>query len=280
MLWLIVLFVVAIAFWGAGGLLLYVRHRTRRKVDLMRQTQTAGASGVSERSPGTTVEVKGTLRCESPLQSEMAGESCACYFSRVTREYVRSSGHSSEDSPGSHHSRQTASEALSEVVRAVPFFVEDGTGKVEVHPQGSEVDARKVVDRFETSASPGFTLGGATVSFDEEANTLGYRYTESVLPIDAPVYVLGVVRENSGIGAGAAPVDAPVEELPLMKGGELAYTLPSSRDKERRFVISHRSEEALGQELARTAFWMGVAAAGVLALGAVVAVAGFIVAIG
>ena len=78
----------------------------------------------------------------------------------------------------------------------MPFFVEDSTGKVEVHPQGSEVDAQKVVDRFEPSASPGFTLGGAPVPFDEEANTLGYRYTESVLPIDSPVYVLGVVREG------------------------------------------------------------------------------------
>ena len=51
MLWLIVLFVVAAAFWAAGGLLLYVRHRTRRKVDLIRQTQTAEASAVSEFSP-------------------------------------------------------------------------------------------------------------------------------------------------------------------------------------------------------------------------------------
>ena len=280
MLWLIVVFVVAIAFWAAGGLLFYVRHRTRRKVDLMKQTQTADASGVSALSPGTSVEVKGTLRCESPLRSEMAKESCACYFSRVTREYVRSSGHSTDDTPGSHQPRQTASETLSESVRAVPFFVEDGTGRVEVHPQGSEVDAQKVVDRFEPSASPGFTLGGAPVPFDEEANTLGYRYTESVLPIDAPVYVLGVVREEGGIGAGPRPVDAPVEELPVMKGGELAYALPSSRDEERRFVISHRSEEALGQDLARTAFWMGVAAAGAFALGAIAAVAGFIVAIG
>src|SRR5215217_5209306 len=114
MLWLVVLFVVAVAFWAAGGLLLYVRHRTSRKVDLMRQTQSSGASGVSEFSPGASVEVKGMLRCESPLQSEMAGESCACYFSRVTREYVRSSGPSSDDSPGSHRSRQTASETLSE----------------------------------------------------------------------------------------------------------------------------------------------------------------------
>jgi hypothetical protein len=279
MLWLVVLFVVAVAFWAAGSLLLYVRHRTRRKVDLMRQTQTTDASGIPEFSPGTTVELKGTLRCESPLQSEMAEESCACYFSRVTREYVRSSGPSSDDSPGSHHTRQTASETLSEVVRAVPFLVEDGTGRVEVHPQGSEVDALKVVDRFEPSTSPGFTLGGAPVPFDEVANTLGYRYTESVLPVDAPVYVLGVVREDGGIGAGPGQVDAPVEELPLMKGGELVSSLPSSRDKERRFVISHRSEEALGQDLARTVFWMAVAAVGALAVGVIVTVAGLLMAI-
>ena len=279
MLWLIVLLVVAVALWAAGGLLLYVRHRARRKVGLIRQTQTSGASEVSAYSPGTSVEVKGTLRCQSPLRSEMAQESCACYVSRVTREYVRSSGHSTDDTPGSHHSRQTASETLSESVRAVPFFVEDGTGRVEVHPQGSEVDAQKVVDRFEPSASPGFTLGGAPVPFDEGANTLGYRYTESVLPVDAPVYVLGVVREGGGIGAGPGPVDAPVEELPLMEGGELVSSLPSTRDEERRFVISHRSEEALGQDLSRTVFWMGVAAVGALALGVVVAVAGFLLAL-
>jgi hypothetical protein len=279
MLWLFVLFVVAVAFWAAGGLLLYVRHRTRRKVDLIRQTQTTSASRISAFSPGTSVEVKGTLRCESPLRSEMAEESCACYISRVTREYVRSSGPSSDDSPGSHRSGQTSSETLSESVRAVPFFVEDETGKVEVHPEGSEVDAQKVVDRFEPTASPGFTLGGDPVPFDEEANTLGYRYTENVLPTDAPVYVLGVVREDGSIGAGPGPVDAPVEELPLMKGGELASTLPSSRDKERRFVISHRSEEAISQDLAMTVFWMAVAAAGALALGVIVAVAGFLVAI-
>ena len=277
MLWLIVLFLVAVALWAAGGLLLYVRHRTRRKVDLIRQTQTTDASGVSAFSPGTSVEVKGT--CESPLRSEMAEESCACYLSRVTREYVRSSGPSSDDTPGSHRSRQTAAETLSEVARAVPFFVEDGTGRVEVHPQGSEVDAKRLVDRFERSASPGFTLGGAPVHFDEEANTLGYRYTESILSIDSPVYVLGVVREGGGIGAGPGPVDVPVEELPLIKGGELAYTLLSSRDKERRFVISHRSEEALGQNLARTSLWMGVAM-GALALEVIAAVAGFIVALG
>jgi hypothetical protein len=83
----------------------------------------------------------------------MAEESCACYFSRVTREYVRSSGHSPDDSPSSHHNRQTASETLSEVARAVQFCVEDGIGRA---------DAQKVVDHFGPSASPGVTLGGVT----------------------------------------------------------------------------------------------------------------------
>lgn len=279
MLLLIILIVFAVAFWAVGGVLLYVRHRARRKVDLIRQTQTSGASEIPALSPGTSVEVKGTLRCESPLRSEMAQESCACYVSRVTREYVQSSRDSSDDVPGSHQSRQTASETLSKVTRAVPFFVEDETGRVEVHPQGSEVDARRVVDRFEPSASPGFTLGGAPVPFDEKANTLGYRYTESVLPIDAPVYVVGVVREEGGIGAGPRQVDAPVEELALGKDGELAYNLFSSRDVERRFVISHRSEEALGQDLAKMVFWTGVGAVGALALGVVVAL-GFFLALG
>jgi hypothetical protein len=50
--------VVAVAFWAAGALLLYVRHRTNRKVDLIRQSRTTCASGISALSPGTTVEVK------------------------------------------------------------------------------------------------------------------------------------------------------------------------------------------------------------------------------
>lgn len=83
----------------------------------------------------------------------MAEESCACYFSRVTREYVRSSGHSPDDSPSSHHNRQTASETLFEVARAVQFCLEDGIGRA---------DAQKVVDHFGPSASPGGTLGGVT----------------------------------------------------------------------------------------------------------------------
>jgi E3 Ubiquitin ligase len=273
MLWPIVLLLLAIAFWLAGGALLYVRHRVRHDAGLMERTPTSSASSVPTLSPGTPVEVKGTLRCGSPLLSELAGESCACFVSRVTREYEESTAAS-----GSRRYRRRASETLAENAQAVPFSVEDATGEVQVHPEGSEVDGKKVVDRFEPSANPGFALGGVAVPFDEHRDTLGYRYTESVLAVDSAVYVLGVVREGGGIGASMAPVDAPVEELPLFRGGKVEASLPSSRDRERRFVISHRSEEALGRELSRTAFWLGVAAMGAFILAVVLSVLTFVVA--
>jgi hypothetical protein len=238
-------------------MLLYTWQRTQHRAGLMGRTQTSDAAGISALSPGTPVEVKGTLRCDSPLKSEMAGEDCAYFHPRVTREYVSSAG----DNAGSDR----LSETLSEEARAVPFFVEDDTGEVRVHPEGSEVDARRVVDRFESSANPGFALGGVPVPFEDEDDTLGYRYIESVLFVDAPIYVLGVVRE-------------PIKELPLVRGGQLETALPSTRERARRFVISHRSEEALGRELARTSFWMGVGAMGTLALAAILTVVSFLVA--
>jgi hypothetical protein len=267
---LILLLLFAVLAWAIGGMLLYTWQRTRHRAGLIGRTQTSDAAGISALSPGTPVEVKGTLRCDSPLKSEMAGEDCAYFHPRVTREYVSSAG----DNAGSDR----LSETLSEEARAVPFFVEDDTGEVRVHPEGSEVDARRVVDRFESSANPVFALGGVQVPFEDEDDTLGYRYIESVLFVDAPIYVLGVVREDGGIGAGATPVDAPIKELPLVRGGQLETALPSTRERARRFVISHRSEEALGRELARTSFWMGVGAMGTLALAAILTVVSFLVA--
>jgi E3 Ubiquitin ligase len=276
MFWTIILLLVAVAFWLAGGALLYMRHRVRHDVNLMERTPTSSVSVVSTLSAGTPVEVKGTLHCRGPLLSEMAQESCACFISRVTREYETSTAPTSEG----RRYRQRATETLAETAQAVPFSVEDATGEVYVYPEGSKVDGKKVVDRFEDSANPGFTLGGAAVPFDEHRNTLGYRYTESVLPVDAPVYVLGVVRQGGGIGASMTPVDAPVEELPLLRGGNVEVNLPSSRDRERRFVISHRSEEALERELSRTAFWLSVAALGAFILAVVLSVLTFVVASG
>jgi hypothetical protein len=136
--------------------------------------------------------------------------------------------------------------------RFAPFVVEDDSGAVGIRGEGAEVDALEVMNRFEndTGGEGSITLGGISVNLGGGARTIGYRYVESVLPVDAPVYVLGVAQEDGHIGA-------PAEE-----GGE------------KRFLISHRSEEQLEKKYRRAALLLGLLAVGLFLFGAIFVVAG------
>jgi hypothetical protein len=248
----LILLLFAVIFLVAGGVLLYFRNRTKQKSALMSQTETSASADVSGLAPGTLVEVKGTLRCEAPLTSEMAGTSCAYYSSKVIREYME---RDYDDDDGGSDRR---SEVIAQNEQFAPFVVEDDSGTAAVNAEGAEVDAKQVVNRFErdTGNEGSFSLGGMTINLGGGERTIGYRYTESILPIDASVYVLGTVQDGGGIGA------------------------PSSGEEGHRFVVSHRSEEALGQSLGKTVLWLGVGGVGALVLGVILLVIGIFVLVG
>lgn len=236
----IIFVLVGVALWVAAGVVLHFRDRTRGKAAAMGAVETSSAVEAASLAPGSPVEVKGTLRCEAPLQSEMAGETCAYYSSRVIREYVRDDH--DDDDVGSDR----RSETISHSERFAPFSVEDATGGVAVNAEGAEVDAKEVVDRFEReTAGAGITVAGATISLGRGERTIGFRHVESVLPVDAPVYVLGAMREDGTIGA------------------------PAAGDGEGRFIVSHRSEEALGEQIGKDARLLGLVAAGLAVFGLV-----------
>lgn len=98
---LVILILLTIVFWAICVLLLYLRRQAQRKANLMNQVQTTEASPAYGRSPGELVEVAGTLRCDSPLASEMAGRSCAYYHSEITRVYKVADEDSGPGRPGS-----------------------------------------------------------------------------------------------------------------------------------------------------------------------------------
>src|SRR5215213_7293221 len=142
----LILLLFAVIFLVAGGVLLYFRNRTKQKSALMSQTETSSASGVSGLTPGTLVEVKGMLRCEEPLTSEMAEKTCAYYSSTVTREYLRPDYDDDDDNDVGSDRR---SEVMAQNEQFAPFVVEDDTGSVAVNAEDAEVDARQVVNRFD-----------------------------------------------------------------------------------------------------------------------------------
>jgi hypothetical protein len=244
----LILLFFAILFLVAGGVLLYFQNRTKRKSALMSQTETSNASEVSGFAPGTLVEVKGTLRCDEPLTSEMAEKTCAYYSSTVTREYLE------RDYDDNDVGSDRRTKIIAQNVQFAPFMVEDDSGFVGVHAEGAEVDARQVVNRFDRNVGNEgtFSLGGMTVNLGGGERTIGYRYTETILPVDESVYVLGTVQDGGTIGA------------------------PPSDAKDHRFVVSHRSEEAHTQSLGKTALWLGVGGAASLVLGVVLLVIGVV----
>ena len=246
----LILLLFAVIFLVAGGVLLYFRNRTKQKSALMSQTETSNASDIGGIAPGTLVEVKGTLRCDEPLTSEMAEKTCAYYSSTVTREYLRD-----DDNDDNDVGSDRRTEIIAQNVQFAPFMVEDDSGFVGVHAEGAEVDARQVMNRFDrnTGNEGSFSLGGVSVNLGGGERTIGYRYSESILPVDESVYVLGAVQEGGTIGA------------------------PRSGEKGNRFVVSHRSEEAHTQSLGKTALWLGVGGAAALVLGVVLLVVGIIV---
>ena len=223
-----------------AGVLLYYRRKTLKKTELMRSVETSAARDVSSRAPGTVVEVKGTLRCESPLKSEMAEQTCAYYLSQVIREYEETD----RDADGDLKTRRR-SEVVASNERVAPFVVEDGSGAVGVRGEGAEVDALEVTNRFErdTGGAGTISLGGMTVNLGGGARTVGYRYVENVLPIDAPVYVLGSVQEDGEIGA------------------------PTDEGEKGRFLISYRSEEQLEKKYRRDALLLTLIALGLAVFG-------------
>ena len=230
-----------LAMWIAAGVLLYFRRRQLRKTELMQQVQTSNAAEVSGLEPGTLAEVKGTLQCESPIISEMADKQCAYYISKVIREYQETR----RDSDGDRKTTRR-SEVIASNEQFAPFVVEDESGTVGVRGEGADVDAYQVMNRFEKDTGGGgsISLGGFTVNLGGGERTIGYRYQESILPVDEPVYVLGAVREYGEIGA------------------------PEEEDGEKRFLISYRSEVQLEKKFRRDALILTLIAAGLFLFGA------------
>ena len=238
-----------ILLWVAAGVLLYFRRRQLRMIDLIGQVETSTASEVSGLAPGTLVEVKGTLRCESPLKSEMTEQACAYYLSQVIREY--------RDRDSDDVGSERRSEVMASNEQFAPFAIEDRWGAVGVRGEGAEVDALEAMNRFEKEPGEGgITLGGVTINLGGGERTLGYRYVESVLRVDEPVYVLGAVQEDGQIGA------------------------PAELGREKRFLISYRSEEQLTRKYRRNALWLGLIAGGLFLFGAIFLGVGIAAALG
>jgi hypothetical protein len=230
--------VVGVVLLVVAGVLLLIRRSRQSKLRRITGTETSTAkelaelaSSVSQELGGRTgfsqaAEVKGLAKCDSPLTSEVASQSCVYYDMRVTREYEETYYETDSQSGRRVQKTRRSSDTVAQNSQRVSFWVEDRTGRIKVDPSGADLDSVQVVDRFEPAPSGGtISFGGFALDVGVLAlgtgsgtRTLGYRFRESILPVDRQVYVLGEATDSPG-------------EL----------TIQAPRDKGRPFIISLKS---------------------------------------
>lgn len=246
----LVLFLIGIVAWGVAALLLSLGRRSQAKANLAGRIVTSTAAETSSLISGEMVELKGTVRCDTPLTGELSQRQCVYYASEVVREYEERR----QNSKGEWETHRR-SETVASNKQMTPFMVEDATGRVTVRPDGAEIDAQKVVDRFEQpnqAMGPSISFGGIALNLGGGGGTVGYRYRESIIPVDAPVYILGVFQESGEVGR------------------------PPEGSKQSRFVISHRSEEELRRSWRSSARWLAGGAIATFVVGAILVIVAFI----
>jgi uncharacterized membrane protein len=180
------------------------------------------------------IKLSGLIRCDRPLTSELKQEACVHYQMSVTREYEATV--TKRDSQGkSHRETERGSETIASNQRSQPFYLEDATGRIEVNPDGAQIETIKVLNDFRQEAATGgvISYGGFSVVLGQnpsDRRTLGYRYSESILPVDQRVLVVGMLSDSSG---------SLIVQKPIQSSNQ--------------FIIALKDEEALTAQASNTA---------------------------
>jgi len=255
----------------AGAGLYFGSQGQKKKLGEIKGTETSTAAALAELAASVAkeigagsfnqiAEVKGTIECDDPLESELSQTRCVHYSMQVTREYEETYWET-DDKGNRQQKTRRGSEAMANNTRSVAFFVRDGTGRIEVDPSGASLDTEKVFSEFRPGENQAGGLRFGRYSFNPATfatlaggrRTLGYKFEESALPLGRPVYVLGEAVDNDG-------------RLRIHKPGQKGAS----------FIVSLKSEEQLLKGAQSSAKGMAIAAAIVAVLGLAGIVAGIV----
>ncbi|MDX2216207.1 MAG: E3 ubiquitin ligase family protein [Oculatellaceae cyanobacterium bins.114] len=250
-----------------GVVLFFVQKNQKNKAFCLRTARAVTTTELSQMSKAIAqemgggnwrdyVKLSGVIQCDRPLTSELKQQSCVYYKMEVRREYEETV--TKQDSEGkSYRDTQRGSEVISSNQQSIPFTIRDEVGAIEVNPDGANIETVKILDEFRPEQAVGglLSFGGFSLAVNSSfgsRRTLGYRYSESILPLYRKVLVLGMVSDSGG----------------------LVIQKPSVSDQQ--FIISLKTDEELTKAADRNAQGALYGMVGCIGVGAVLVVIGLI----
>jgi len=160
------------------------------------------------------VELKGTAQCEQPLTSYLAAAPCIYFSYAIEERWSRLVTTTESDGRGGSREvtrRETGWTQVDGRIESTPFYLQDDTGTVLVRPAGARIEALAVFDRQCSAWDPlyyGKGPAGGVIDSDGVR-----RFTESVIPVQAPMFVVGQARERTDIVAPEIAADPNASEF-------------------------------------------------------------------
>ncbi|MFQ4134999.1 E3 ubiquitin ligase family protein [Nodosilinea sp. PGN35] len=263
--------IAGIVFIVAGGVLWWVQNRQQRRCNQLKLARACQAADLEATATAVSKEIGGgdwrdyvwlwgTVQTATPLTSEFKQVPCVYYTSTVIREYEETVRE--KDSDGRVTSRtQRGSETISEHKQRIPFDLVDSSGQVRVDPEEAKIEPVEVLNEFRPGAPAGgmLSFGGFSLALGDVGpggarRTLGYRYRETILPVDRPLLVVGTASDRTG---------------------SIAIEKPAQDDQP--YIITLKSHEAITKSVgqsAQIALWSMVGCFGVGAVLLVAAIVG------
>ncbi|MBI3133094.1 MAG: E3 ubiquitin ligase family protein [Bacteroidetes bacterium] len=206
-------------------------------------------------------EVKGVAHSDTPITSELAKKQVVYYSSKVVHEYERLEER--RDSQGKLTKNWVKkSDVVSDNTNwANGFGVKDETGFIQIDPAKAELHAIQIHSNFEkgepnADALVKFKIGGVSFGLGDTTpgrRTIGYRYTETAIPLNQALYVLGDANDREG-------------RLLISKPKESRYP----------FIVSTKSETELSGDLGSSIKGLKIGAFACWIVGAGLAIYGLI----
>lgn len=242
--------IVGVLLLVVGGILFFVRqHQQARSFSLksarqvtVAELQSTAAAIANEMGGGSWrdyVKLWGKAEANPPLISELKQQPCVYYSYSVEREYEETVQEKDAEGRTRTETRR-CSETLSSHRQSTPFYLNDGSGEVLVDPDGASLETVEVANDFHPGEPGGgllsygkFSLTLGNVPFGNR-RTLGYRYRESILPVERSMLVVGTVSDQNGTLTLAKPLKSDQHFIIALKPDD-ALALSADTNSQRAF---------------------------------------------
>lgn len=188
---------------------LYASLRACRRKRLIDNLPTSKTQGVFI----GLVELKGTVQCEQPLVSYLAGMQCVYYSFDIEERWSRWVTETESDGKGGTRTvtrQESGWTSVASQIESTPFYVQDDTGHLLVRPEGARIEALGVFNQTCSPFDPlyyGKGPAGGIIDSDHVR-----RFTEQAIPLQAPLFIVGQARERQDIVAPEIAADPKADD--------------------------------------------------------------------